>query len=606
MGEKVLAKVHRRARKGADSQCRPFQKQVAVRQQCESAHTETQYALETPGVLLLTTDMDLLKGLGVLLVLLLGSAHCWDDLEPVLKAVGDSMEMGFCFGVDYIVGYKLTGEERELMGNSSSESPKGFDGRVKVTYHIASLLGLEISNLTSADTGVYLRECWQDHELINQQKHYLYVCGEKAASQDIVVSPEGGADFTCNTPSTGLPESSIRWYREVYPKYKTTLFLDTQLSQTPIQPELQGEIQVRGGGVGLHIPTSVMKKSRNFHCLVLREGQCLAYQDIEFPESEEPDVKTIFRSAGDRVLLPCPMKHPDQKTRFWETPLGQVESNTTTEDHHLSVLKGKVSGEYSLLIPHLSEDHAGDYKCFAPLLVADYAVTVCPKHDSTELKFSDGDEVDLKCLPEEGHFSIQWYRQHGPDEDTLLVDSGDPSIPFPEDLRGRATFSEETFTLTISRLTPEDNRTYWCVVLEEITFLEEYNPAIDDEEDSEGEGDTDSKAVGENEDYNAWEDEDKCLSRQVSHLIYKAPKDPRSGPKSTSKSESDPEPESTTNPAVFGIVGGVIGLVILGAVIATVFKIRAKKRHDQARKDPVQYIGSEGEVAGLAPQNNRP
>ncbi|XP_041966582.1 uncharacterized protein LOC121724236 [Alosa sapidissima] len=583
--------------------------------------------------------MDTLRDLALLLaLLLLGSARCAEELEPVLKAVGDSMEMGFCFGVDYIVGYKLVGEKRQLVGNSSSESPRGLlSGRVSITNHLASLLGLEITNLTSADSGVYLRECWRDHQLMNQQKHYLYVCGEEAGVQEIFVSPDGGADFACNTSSTGLPGSSILWFREVYPKYKATLFLDTEQSLTPVQPELKEQIQVRDGGASLHIPSEVMKDSRNFHCLVLRSGQCLAFQNIELPESEEPDVKTVFRSEGESVQLTCPMKHPEQKKRFWETPFGMVESSApveTTEGNHISVLEGQRAGEYSLLISKLTENSAGDYKCFAPLLVADYAVTVCPKHETTEVEFSEGGEVVLECMLQEGQFSVQWYRQNGSHEETLLSDSGDPSIDFPQDLQDRAAFSEEKFTLTISRLTPKDNRTYWCVVLEEIVFTDEdyTDVSVEGNEDNaevDAEVDTNDDVAGESGEFgNTWEEEDKCLSRRVIHLVYKASLDPTGGSGKSGSGKGfdkdgpdkgrslpspgpdpfqpgpEPEPEATTNPLVFAVAGGVIGLIVVGAVIAIVFKMRAKKNHEQAGK--VECSIEKGEVAGLAPEKNRP
>ncbi|KAL2093458.1 hypothetical protein ACEWY4_010770 [Coilia grayii] len=560
--------------------------------------------------------MDQLRDLGVLLILLLGSTHCFEDLEPVLKAVGDSMEMGFCFGVDYIVGYRMTDTGRQLVGNSSGESVTKLDERVKVTNHIATLLGLEISNLTSADSGVYLRQCWRDLQLINEQKHYLYVCGEAAAAQDISISSDGGAKFNCETSRTGLPSTSIRWYREVYPKYKTTLFLDTQLSLKPIQPELQDEIQVGAGGSSLHIPASVMKESRNFHCLVLQGEQCLAFQNIELPDSEEPDVKTVFRSIGESVQLPCPTKHPKSK-RYWETPFGHLDSDTpseTADQNHLRAQEGGASGGYSLLVSHLTESHTGDYKCFAPLLVADYAVTVCPKHDAVTMKFEEGEKVVLTCMPEEGQFSVQWYREDGPNEEALLADSGDPSILFPKDLEGRALFSEEKFTLTISRLTPADSRKYWCVILEEVEFTDgDYEGGEGGDEDN-GEGpevDIEFEAEGEaggdaEEDFGgSWDEEDKCLSRRAITLIYKNYKDSRGfEPPEPAEPTEPSDPEPATNPAVFGIAGGVIGLVVLGAVIGAVLKVRAKQKQHQSGK--VKYVGSGGEVNGLAPEKNKP
>lgn len=243
------------------------------------------------------------------------------------------------------------------------------------------------------------------------------------------------------------------------------------------------------------------------------------------------------------------------------------------------------------------------------------------------LSFSDGEELVLRCLTESSSqesIVVQWYRQGNDKEEILVIDSGDQSIPFPDDLQGRTKFSETNFTLTISALSPDDESVYWCVVLEDILFSDEDYPEL--EESSEDavdttEGEPNSKAEGgvEGEDYNGQFEDDKCFSRHEVRLIYRPSSHGRAGSSSGTDTGRGPEsatpgpatpgpatpgPDPSSNATLFGVVGGIIGLVVIGALIGIVFKLKAKRTEDTASK--VKYSESDGEVAGLAPEKNKP
>ncbi|KAK9958847.1 hypothetical protein ABG768_010947 [Culter alburnus] len=429
------------------------------------------------------------RNIVILLALLLVCALAEDDPEPIFKALGGELEMGFCFGDDIAV-HRLNAGKKELLGQSSSPSispPDAFKGRISFSDDVEGLLGLKITNLQFSDSGTYIRECWNNDTMENYHKHYLYVCTEEFDLQKISLTPGTGADLVCNTGSR--KHITVKWYKDI------SLFMDTQISLEPLQPELKSLIQVNDKGSFLHVSDEFIQDRPRFYCLAMEGGQCSSFQPIGLPE--DPEMKTIYRSVGERIVLACSVDRFRQS--HWETPFGQVNSSAPlrlngTIENQMSVSTSKNSEDYSLDIPSLTSEHSGSYKCFSTFLVEEYVVNVCPLRESADISFSAEDKkVVLQCdfmsLPEfkdkEEYTSVLWYRNTG-DQDIQIMDSGDPSLTLPNDLQGRLKFSQTYSSLTFTKPKKEDNGTYWCVVLlDNESFVDEDTSSNDDDEEDE-------------------------------------------------------------------------------------------------------------------------
>lgn len=424
--------------------------------------------------------MNTVNQVGLLLVVLLNGVQTTEEPEPTFRIMGRSIEMGFCFGADYIVVYRSSSDGDLLLANSSEPRrhspllPANISDRVSFTTDIAGLLGLELRSLRLPDSGVYRRECWQDEELGRQGKYHLMVCLHEMDPLDILLLPGGSAELFCNHTSNSQGRT-IRWYRETYPEFTRTLFLDTSQSMEPLQDDLKGHLQVCNNGSSLHISSTALKFSKNFYCMLLEGDNCLSYQKMQLPLINEPDVRTVLRLTGEEVMFSCSSEYTIPELLFWDTPLGIIdwESGTATNkmperDDPDSIHKTYKfdKDNYAFVIPLLSEEHSGQYKCFSPLPVKEYSLTVCPTIEPITTSFIHGDKAVLICNPGlQELYRVQWYRRRGPEMDELLLDTKDPQVP--EEMRGRVTMSKLDFSLSLSNLSVEDQGEYFCAVLDD-------------------------------------------------------------------------------------------------------------------------------------------
>eukprot|EP00064_Thunnus_orientalis_P014248 superscaffoldBa00002455_g14290 len=498
-----------------------------------------------------------------------------EEAELVVRAEGSVIEMGYCFGVDYIVVYRCAPEGDQLLGNSSADStpitlPADLQGRIHINQH-QHLLGLQISDLKHMDSGIYRRECWQNRTLVNHHTQQLSVCDEEIGSEEIIVKQEdGGAELQCNSTSIGLEGTSVRWYYEMYPSYELTLFLDSSLSLDPLVEELHGVVEVRESGALLLLNNSMLKNNQQYYCLVMKGTNCLSYQNMYPPERSES--RDIFASQGDRVVLNCPSDGSNQQ---WETPLGSI-NGSSMENNQMYISFGNNSEDYSLVIRAVSDEHNGKYSCISPSSEVEYSLVLCPRKDPQKNSF-EGGKVSLKCdVGQDEAERVQWYRQEKSGEHELIHDSNDETIPVPEDLRGRLTLSENGSCLTLYNLKIEDRKVYWCVAFGS-EFLEsyDYKDDYDDEEDTEEDGLSDSQY---------WYDTHKCIFKQEhSVLMKKTGKGSGVGPVTFIPPSGDLETSTTDDPSTDSnvtvyAVGGGLAVLLLAVVIVAVIAIKKRSK----------------------------
>ena len=520
-------------------------------------------------------NMTSVRFLELLLFLLLLLFHqvYGEEAEPVFRAEGAVIEMGYCFGVDYIVVYRSTPEGDQLLGNSSAEDspvtpPADLRGRIHINKD-QHLLGLQIRNLTHTDSGIYRRECWQNQKLVSQHTQGLTVCELEVQHKEIIVKEQdGGAELLCNSTSIGLEGTAVRWYSEMYPYFRPTLFLDSNVSLDPLVEELQGGVQVRERGALLLLDNNALNNNQQFYCTVIQGKKCLSFQDMYLPiQSESRD---MFASQGDRLKLNCPA---EGKLQQWQTPQGKINRSTET-DSQMYILSGDDSEAFSLVIPAVSDDHRGQYTCSSTSLEVQYSLVLCPKKESQQKDASEGRDVILDCEVSEGDpRRVQWHRLTPSGESELIQDSKDKTVPIPEDLRSRVSLSDNGSLLKISLLQESDGRVYWCVVLAGPQLLEE-----EEEEEKEEEGwphdyTVDPTAEDDFPEYETGEDDGdwpythRCIFKQETILRLNH----GGGP-------------GVSNVTAFAVGGGLVGLLVVVAIVAGIILKRKSKASPERRK----------------------
>ncbi|XP_069385176.1 uncharacterized protein [Paralichthys olivaceus] len=485
-----------------------------------------------------------------------------EEPEPAFRAQGSIIEMGYCFGVDYIVVYRSAPGGEQLLGNSSANNtaatpPADLLDRIHLNEH-HQLLGLQIRNLTHMDSGIYRRECWQNQKLASQLTQELSVCDEEVESEEIIVK-EGaaGVELLCNSSSTDLDGNSVRWYHEMHPSYKLTLFLDSGVSPEPLVEEMKGVVEVRDRGAMLVIDKSVLKRSQNFHCIVMKGKKCLSFKNMYLPDHNE--IRDIFVSHGDRVVLKCPSDENDQQ---WDTPLGKINSSST-RNSHMYISAGDRSEDFSLVISDVTDEHSGEYSCVSTSLELQYLLILCPKKKPQEKMDFGGRNFSLECkVSHDDSQRVLWYRTETSGEYKLILDSNDKNAPSPEDLKGRVTLSDNGSMLMISGVEMNDAGVYWCVVLKGPEFLEHDD---DYKYDYDGE-DTEDDEYGEDQ---LWHSADRCIFKQetILTLIEPVTSDPQNRNLEANPT-ADPPPAS--NVTAYAVGAGVAMLLVVGAIAAAI------------------------------------
>lgn len=447
--------------------------------------------------------------LGFLLLILFSPVH-GEEAEPVFHAEGSNVEMGYCFGVDYIVVFRSTLQGDQLLGNSSDEDaalspPAELRGRISINRN-EQLLGLQIKNLTRMDSGTYRRECWQNQTLVSHRTQDLLVCDKQVESKEISVTEQDrGAELRCSSLSTDLEGTSVRWYYEIHPSDKIRLLLDTSVSLEPLD-ELPEPMEVRNRGEVLWLEKSILKPNQYFYCVVVKDAKCLTFQSMYLPDRSES--MDVFASEGDMVVLNCPSDGANQQ---WKTPLGIMNSSSETRSQ-MKIPYDEKSEDFSLAISAVSDEHSGKYSCLSTSLEMHYSLVLCPKKQSQEKTVFLGQDVSLDCdVDERDSYRVLWHRLDPSGGYELIHDSVDETVTTPQGLRDRLTLSENSSLMTISHLAEKDLGTYWCVVadfLDAVEYMGDYGG--------------DYSGEGEHGDGQHWHDSNKCFFKQKTFLSLAA------------------------------------------------------------------------------------
>lgn len=518
--------------------------------------------------------MTSIRFLEFLLLFLLQQVYS-EEAELTFRAAGTDIEMGYCFGADYIVVYRCAPEGDQLLGNSSGNSkpvtpPADLQARINISKNL-HLLGLLISNLTHKDSGIYRRECWQNHMLVSNHTEQLSVCDKEVEPEEIIVKEEDErAELLCNNPSIGSEGTSVRWYYEMYPSYKPTLFLDSSVSLELLGEELQGAVEVRRNGALVLLANSMLKNNLNFYCLVSKGKTCLSFQNMHLPDNSES--REIFASQGERVILKCPSEGNDQQ---WETPLGGITSSSMG----MYISFGDKSEDFSLVISAFSDEYSGPYSCISSSLEMQYLLFICPKKESHEKVGVEGGSVMLDCdVGKDDSQRVLWYRGDPLGEHELIHDSHDKTLPIPGNLSGKLTPSENGCSLTISHLKVKDQQVYWCVVLGSPGFLEE-----DDYEGDYDDNNTRDDAFTDSQYFIPWDDTNGCIFKQETNLSLKEKK---MRPPETVTYETSPTvgPPAASNVTMYAVGAGLVGLLLVGVTVAVIAMKRRAKTSPKQRE----------------------
>lgn len=500
-----------------------------------------------------------------LLLLLFSPVH-GEEAEPVFHAEGSNVEMGYCFGVDYIVVFRSTLQGDQLLGNSSDEDtalspPAELRGRIDINRN-EQLFGLQIKNLTHMDSGTYRRECWQNQTLVSQRTQDLLVCDKQVETKEISVTEQDRwAELRCSSVSTGLEGTSVRWYYEIHPSDKVRLLLDTSVSLEPLD-ELPEPMEVRNRGEVLWLEKSILKPNQYFYCLVMKDAKCLSFQSMYLPDHSES--MDVFASEGDMVVLNCPSDGANQQ---WKTPLGIMNSSSETRSQ-MKIPYDEKSEDFSLVISAVSDEHSGKYSCLSTSLEMHYSLVLCPKKQSQEKAVFLGQDVSLDCdIDERDSYRVLWHRLDPSGRYELIHDSVDETVTIPQGLRDRLTLSENSSLMTISHLAEKDLGAYWCVLadfLDAAEYTGDYGGYFSGE--------------GEHGDEQHWHS-NKCFFKQKTFLSLAADLKTVTITAVTNDPEmnfKDPQ-RPADNVKAYAVGAGLVCLLVVLAVVLAIIIKRKRK-----------------------------
>ncbi|XP_063043085.1 uncharacterized protein LOC134437524 [Engraulis encrasicolus] len=371
--------------------------------------------------------------------------------------------------VDYSVLYRVYEDGNLLLVNCSephSPPPEGYNitcdpgwSNIRQTFRINSL----------AQTGRYRLEGWTQSNITHREGFHLIVCAQRLnrVSPPAPVSSEKVAGVSsvelCRLNATLGNGTALRVYRYD----DSSLVLDTSSSLEPLVEDLKGRLQLELDHPHLSRVTLHGMSTLWFSCTIWTQDQCQTYNDAQGEYAGH-----VFTHEGKSVTLPCisdlsallnPWVH-------WGTPTADVTieqagpQNVTHPQEVMYMLNGSQSGNYSLIIPAVSEQHAGKYSCQTGLFaLTTIDLFVCPQSLPLDVLFSHGESVSVPLTlndTDDSRPQVYWYRKKDLQSEEDLIYPADGFVEIPGQLGRRVSVNEHNYTLTISNLTKEDSAVF--------------------------------------------------------------------------------------------------------------------------------------------------
>ncbi|KAL2076487.1 hypothetical protein ACEWY4_027914 [Coilia grayii] len=413
-----------------------------------------------------------------LLLVFITGAHLSPDPEIIFGTKGGRAEFGYFTEIDDCVLYRIHEDGDLLLVNCSQPDIPQPDG-YNITCSGKMFSSFILNNLTLSQSGDYRAEEWRGtNSRIKTPMYRLIVCAEGDADSDFVITTvTDNSVVLCEFDSTLGNGSSLQLYAYNTPFTENTLLvLDTNSSLEPLQEHFRGRLQVDLNNSALTL--SGIEFGDNFLCAVWRGAQCQSVrkqQLASFP-------KCVSAHDAENVTLPCTFSRDFPEQVHWSTPTGHVSIsiNQTPPQEVMYMLNGSQSGDYSLIIPSVSQRHTWEYVCETTvrlITIQRIVLWVCIKTSPVNVMFSHGESVLMDAHVNDSLtlLLVQWYRQRGLHPLMLITQSYDSvlspiigvsDVRMPEDLMGRVTVSSFSTSVNISNLTAEDSGVYtWRVIM---------------------------------------------------------------------------------------------------------------------------------------------
>lgn len=307
----------------------------------------------------------------------------------------------------------------------------------------------------------FVSECWKQGTLLERRHFHVIVCAEKDAEEKMSLHHGAPADMMCQkfNPRRGETLQVFKNIQNDTYKWSSTMILDTNVSLEIIPDVLRSRV-VNNGSL-IHFSDVSNVDSGVYSCVVWRDHQCQNYRET----SLDVQIQEIFLEPKQSFTLSCLAKDVKQGSMLaWWYPVGLNLPGLKSDYDQSEMLNDTQSGNYSLVIPHVTLKHSGTYTCRAIQKYYNVVnIFVCSDLEPTNMTFSSGDVANLTCHPNLADtLRVQWYREYNQSSTYLLTDTQDGFVN--EKMKNRLKASNSQSYISLSELLITDAGSYWCRV----------------------------------------------------------------------------------------------------------------------------------------------